>query len=425
MSIGPLTRVLGGLRRTAYLQEAANLTDGELLECYVTQRDETAFEALVRRHGPMVLGVCRRILKNPEDAEDAFQATFLVLARKAGSIVPREKVGSWLYGAACLAAQKARAVALRRRVRERQVSEMPEPATVAEGLWHDLEPLLDQELTRLPDKYRLPVVLCHLEGKTRKQAAQQLGWPIGTVAGRLARGRAMLAKRLTRRGLPLSGAVLGAVLSQNAATAQAAGVPVPLVLSTVKAAALAVAGQTAAGSIVPQQVTAIAEGVMKVMLVARLKIVFIWVLLFGIVCLGAGLLAHHALAAKEERLTRKEEAKKELPRKPAPPNTLTVKNLVLSAVDAAQGTISATVRAKPVTMKLRLRLNGTGKVVVGNVKLQRQGKSKLEALPVARGARILVKNKPAKLADLKAGMPVTLELGMDGEQIVVKSIKVD
>src|SRR5262249_9565564 len=218
MSIDPLTRVLGGLRRTAFLHGAAELTDGELLDCFVTQHDEAAFEVLVRRHGPMVLGVCRRILQNVHDAEDAFQATFLVFARKAASIIPREKAGSWLHGAACLAAQKARAVAMRRRARERQVKHMPEPATVAEGLWRDLEPLLDQEVSQLPDKYRLPVVLCHLEGKTRKEAAQQLGWPEGTVAGRLARGRAVLAKRLTRRGLPFSAAMLGAVLSQNAAS---------------------------------------------------------------------------------------------------------------------------------------------------------------------------------------------------------------
>ena len=153
-------------------------------------KDEAAFEALVRRHGPMVLGVCRRVLRNHHDAEDAFQATFLVLVRKAASIVPREMVANWLYGVAYRTALKARSMIARQRVRERQVTEMPEPeAAEPDDCWRDLQPLLDQELSRLPDKYRVPIVLCDLEGKTGKEAARQLGWPEGTVASRLARGR--------------------------------------------------------------------------------------------------------------------------------------------------------------------------------------------------------------------------------------------
>jgi RNA polymerase sigma-70 factor (ECF subfamily) len=150
---------LDRLRRAALLRDAADVTDGQLLESYVSRRDEAAFEALVRRHGPMVLGVCRRVLHNSHDAEDAFQATFLVLVRKAATVLPREMVANWLYGVAYHAALNARAASARRRAKERQVRNMPEPATVADGLWHDLEPLLDQELSRLPDRYRLPVVL--------------------------------------------------------------------------------------------------------------------------------------------------------------------------------------------------------------------------------------------------------------------------
>jgi hypothetical protein len=138
MASGGLTRILGTLRKAAFLEAASGRTDAELLQCYVTEREEAAFEAIVRRHGPMVLGVCRRILQNPDDAEDAFQATFLVLARKAATIVPREMVSGWLYGAACLAARKARAVAARQRGRERQVRVMPEPATVADGMGQDI-----------------------------------------------------------------------------------------------------------------------------------------------------------------------------------------------------------------------------------------------------------------------------------------------
>src|SRR5262249_28051790 len=131
----------------------------------------------LRRHGPMVRGVCKRLLGSHQDAEDAFQATFLVLVQKARSITPRERVAGWLYGVACRAARKAGAA--RKRSRERQVDVLPEPATVAEGLWLDVEPLLDQELNRLPEKYRLAVVLCDLEGRTRKEVARLLGWPEG------------------------------------------------------------------------------------------------------------------------------------------------------------------------------------------------------------------------------------------------------
>src|SRR5262249_21391335 len=157
-----------------------------------------------------------------------------------------------------LAGLKARALATRRRAREKQVRDLPEPATVADGLWHDLEPLLDRELNRLPDHYRLPIVLCDLEGKTRKEAALQLGWPEGTVAGRQARGRALLAHRLTRLGLPASAGTLAVVITQHAAAA----VPAALVTSLARAAVLTAAGQALTG-VLSGPAVAIAEGVMK------------------------------------------------------------------------------------------------------------------------------------------------------------------
>src|SRR5262249_42450463 len=155
------------------------------------------------------------VLASHHDAEDAFQATFLVLVRKAASVVPREKVANWLYGVAYQTALKARAVAARRGARERQVTAFPEPAMTEPERWPDLRPLLDQELTRLPDLYRVPVVLCDLEGLTYREAARQLGCPEGTLAARLARARALLAKRLTRHGLVLSGGALAVALSMN------------------------------------------------------------------------------------------------------------------------------------------------------------------------------------------------------------------
>src|SRR5205814_1898208 len=168
---------------------------------------------------PMVWGVCRRILSNHHDAEDALQATFLVLIRKAASVRPNSMVGNWLYGVARQTALKARATAAKRRTRVRQVVDMPDPAAKEQELSGDLHALLDQELSRLPDKYRVAIVLCDLEGETRKQAARQLGLPEGTLSARLARGRAMLAKRLSRHGLTISAGTLAAVITHNAASA--------------------------------------------------------------------------------------------------------------------------------------------------------------------------------------------------------------
>jgi RNA polymerase sigma factor (sigma-70 family) len=278
------SEVIQRLRRAALLRDGAGMTDGQLLDCFLTQRDDAAFAALVRRHGPMVWGVCRRALPNYHDAEDAFQATFLVLVRKAVTVEPKEMVANWLYGVAHQTALKARSVAARRKGRERQVLEMPEPAVEERRVWQDLQPLLDQELSRLPDKYRAPIVLCDLEGKTRKEAARQLGWPEGTVAGRLATARKMLARRLARRGVALSGGALAAVLSQKAASA---GVPSSVVSSTIQAAALVAAGPAAAAGAISLKVAALTEGVMRAMLMSKLKAVMVVVLMAGFLATGA------------------------------------------------------------------------------------------------------------------------------------------
>ena len=167
--------------------------DGQLLHDFASRQDETAFAVLVRRHGPMVLGVCRRILRQVEDAEDAFQATFLVLIKKAQALGRREILGNWLHGVACHTALKARAAATARQAREQAVAK-------CEATWEDADrealAILDRELSLLPERYRAAIVLCDLEGKTQKQAAEQLGCPEGTLASRVVRGRALLAKRL-------------------------------------------------------------------------------------------------------------------------------------------------------------------------------------------------------------------------------------
>jgi RNA polymerase sigma factor (sigma-70 family) len=178
--------VIGYIRRVAGPGDPGTPTDGRLLERFVRNKDESAFQALLQRHGAMVLGVCRRVLGDVHDAEDAFQATFLVLVRKARSIGKADSVGSWLYGVAYRTALKARADAARRRIHERQGGEMSNSDPLADVAWRDLRAVLDEELGRLPEKYKAPLVLCYLEGKTNEEAAQLLGWTKGTVSGRLA-----------------------------------------------------------------------------------------------------------------------------------------------------------------------------------------------------------------------------------------------
>jgi RNA polymerase sigma factor (sigma-70 family) len=297
-----------------------------LLEDYLSRRDEAAFAALVRRHGPMVWGVCRRVLGNFHVAEDAFQATFLVLVRKAASVVPREMLANWLYGVAHRTAVKARAAAARRKGRERQVTEMPDPSDSEHDPCRDVLPLLDEELGRLPDKYRDVIVLCDLEGKTRKEAARQIGVPEGTVAGRLARARAMLAKRLTQRGMALSGGALAAVLAREVASG---GVPPSVVSSTIKAASLFAAGRAAATGVVSAPVAALTEGVLTGMLLNKLKL-GVGVLFVG--CAGLVALAAHLASAAVPSEGKEAPAAKTAPAKPNDPPPLRNKIVLFGAI---------------------------------------------------------------------------------------------
>ena len=202
-----LTSVLHYLRFRP-LSDDRRLTDPQLLERYLTCRDEAAFAALVRRHSRLVLSACRRVLRDEADVEDAFQATFLVLLRKASSVRWQASIGNWLFGVAHRLAVQARANALRRRQREATAASKREAAP--DLSWREALGMLHEELDRLPDAYRLPLLLCGLEGKTREEAAQVLDCSTGAIKGRLERGRELLRSRLLRRGLTLSGAMLAA-----------------------------------------------------------------------------------------------------------------------------------------------------------------------------------------------------------------------
>src|SRR5262245_35667519 len=209
---GPLATILRQLHRLTGAAATVGLTDRHLLERFATGRNEAAFAALVQRHGALVWGVCLRILGAEHDAEDAFQATFLVLVRKAASLGKVASVAAWLHGVAYRVALKARAEAAQRRARERQAEAVEPRDPRARLVWRHLRPVLAGALARLPEKYRAAVVLCHREGRTYAEAARQLGWADGTVCGRLARARALLRARLVRRGLTLSAGTLATAL---------------------------------------------------------------------------------------------------------------------------------------------------------------------------------------------------------------------
>jgi RNA polymerase sigma factor (sigma-70 family) len=269
MTTSQSSKILEHLRKVVLRHDGAELADGQLLEEYLSRGNEAALAALVRRHAPMVWGVCRRTLRNHHDAEDAFQSSFLVLARKAASVLPRHLVGNWLHGVAHRTALKAATTTAKRRARERLVAQMPEPAVTEPDFWSDLEPVLDRELSRLPEKFRVAIILCDLEGQTIKRAAGRLGVPQGTLAARLARGRVMLAKRLARQGLALSVGSLSAALAQNAASAQA---PNAVVFSTLKTITAFAAGQASATGLISVKLAALTEGVLKTILPSKLKV---------------------------------------------------------------------------------------------------------------------------------------------------------
>jgi RNA polymerase sigma factor (sigma-70 family) len=256
MPASQLNEVMRYLRRLTTPPGADGLSDGELLRRFVAGRDETAFKVLLCRHGPMVLGVCRRLLGNDADAEDAFQAVFLILARRAASLRHHGPVGGWLHGVAHNTAIKARAMRSKRRAKESEAMAR-RPAATAD-VWPELCGVLDEELKRLPAKYREPIVLCDLEGKTVREAAQQLGWPQGSVASRLARGRALLAGRLRRLGMALSAGTLATLLAHQAS---AEGLPPPLAAATL---------HTVSGAI-STRVALLEEGTVKGMLLEKLR----------------------------------------------------------------------------------------------------------------------------------------------------------
>jgi RNA polymerase sigma factor (sigma-70 family) len=431
-----LDNVLYHLHRLAAVHSAARLPDQALLERFLADHDETAFTALVERHGPMVLGVCRRVLRDAHHAEDACQAVFLVLARRAGSIRNHAALGSWLHGVAYRISCKLKA-SLARRAQPLPLDEPPQPGDGEEMSWRELQAILDAELQRLPEKLRAPIVLCYLEGKTRDEAAQQLGWSEGTLRGRLERGRHLLRGRLERRGLTLSAALCATGIAPNAAPA---AVPAHLVIPLVKAAMAIAVGEALTAALIPAPVIALTEGVIHAMFLTKWKLVTALAVALSVLGLSSGVLARRALADRpavpsvaapsqeseplqfavaddRETPARSDKPNKENPAKgdrpaaenprkgdrPAGENPKKGErdgeerpsyNGVVKSVDAAKGTITL-------------------------ILPRDEGQSEERTFAVAKDARIVAGGKEAAaLADIRAGTRVVLLLSEDRKSVV-------
>jgi RNA polymerase sigma factor (sigma-70 family) len=292
MANAQLGTVIRYIRDVAVIRENRDKTDSQLLTAFIVQRDQDAFSALVKRHGPLVLSVCRRILNHAQDAEDAFQATFLVLARHAASIRKRESLASWLHGAAYRMSKSARRAAARRRNHESQAQARQTSNPVWTVAWQEVQSLVDEETQRLPPTYREAFILCCLENRCYAEVARKLGQKEVTIRSRLARARLLLQKRLTKRGVSLTAVLSVAAIASDAS---AAAMSAPLIRSTVKASLAYAAGKTTAG-IISSEVAALVQGITRTMFYAKVKITTALLLAVSVGTAGFGILGRQVLA---------------------------------------------------------------------------------------------------------------------------------
>lgn len=297
---GGLRTVLSQLRRVILRHSDGGLSDGQLLDRFIHQHDETAFEVLVWRYGPMVLGVARRVLHNLDDAEDILQATFLALVRQARSIRRREAISGWLYQVAYRLALRTRQQKKKRSLGQVAIEDVAAPPSSSDDPGQDEVRLLDEELQRLPEKYRIPLVLSYFQGMTNQEIAVRMTCPIGTVFTRLARGREMLRKRLIRRGVTLSVGLMGADRTIAALRAE-------LVRGTVRAGRVFAECPGSVAGVLSPNVIALAEGVEKMIAISRWKLVGVVLTVFAIMGSGAGLLAWRGKPHEHESATMTQE----------------------------------------------------------------------------------------------------------------------
>jgi RNA polymerase sigma factor (sigma-70 family) len=324
MASAQLDKVLHRLRDWRDNQALGEVSDTQLLERFTARREEAAFTALLRRHGPMVLGVSRRILHTVQDAEDVFQATFLLLARKAGSIRKQSSVGCWLHGVAHRLALRAKQQRTCRRVHEKRAADMRDTATTATN-WPDVQAALDRALDALPEKYRGALILCYLEGLTHADAAQRLGCPLATLRSHVARGRKLLRERLIKHGLTLSSTGLVLLLVANTASAVT---PPTLAKSTAKAALAFAAGQQAA-AICSTSVAGLVEGGLRAMLLRKIKIAGVLMLATTFVAAACGLAPSLRADAKQQAADAKPQAAQEAKSRAAADDTIAFRGRVV------------------------------------------------------------------------------------------------
>jgi RNA polymerase sigma factor (sigma-70 family) len=303
MNHSSLAPVLHYLHTHIGRSDVAATSDERLLERFAIQGDESAFEAIVERHGPLVWGVCRRVLNRDQDIEDAFQATFLVLVRKAHSIRRRASVSSWLHGVAHRVALQARASVEQNRTHNLQGPSPTLTDAASEASYRELRAILDEEILGLPERFRTPLLLCCLEGRTKAEAARELGWKEGTVASRLARARLRLHGRLTQRGILLAAGPAGMVLVEKSSAAVSAA----LVAAAVRMAILFAAGEVASAGGVSTSVPVLAKGILNGMVVSKVKVSAALILTVCFLAAGAGWAAHQALQEKPKPEQRKDE----------------------------------------------------------------------------------------------------------------------
>jgi RNA polymerase sigma factor (sigma-70 family) len=390
MSTATTGLVIRRLRDLVATGPAGQASDHELLHRFLTDREERAFEALVKRHGPLVLGVCRRVLGNLHDAEDAFQATFLTLARRAESVGKEGSVGGWLYQVAYHMATKAKAQATARQKRERLTQPRPPTDPLTEVTGRELLAVLDEELQRLPETYRTPLVHCYLEGRTRDEAAGLLGWSLSTLQRRLEQGRERLRGRLARRGLALPAALLATGLAQGAA---AAVVPPVLAASTVKAVVLGPVG------VVSARAAALAQEAVKGLAGGKLKAMAAVLLAVSVVVSGIGAIAHRALAAKPEQKAAADQLRGLVPPVPEKlaPRPIAFPDQA-KPVAGEQQMLSGQVHGpdgKPVpeaevALVVPAKEAGNGPVLQAKARTDREGRFRLKGLPAAAAQGLVI-----------------------------------
>jgi len=383
------------VRKLAAIEKRRDDSDQELLRRFLDQRDEAAFAALVERHGPMVLAAGKRVLHNDHDAEDVLQATFLLFARKAGSIRRAPSVGSWLYGVAYRLALKLRAQTARQRTQERRIINQSSSEDGLEVTLKELQSLLDEELHKLPEKYRAPILLCCLEGKTRDEAALELGWKVGAVKIRLERGRELLRKRLLRRGVSASAVLLSSFLAPSTAAA----VPLRLTAATVEASIKFAAGETAA-EIASSTALTLVQTTLRTLAFARIRTLIGAGAALGLLGLGlAFAIVGHSLpkqTANNHRLVaiKKSEQSDMVAAFPAGPEET-----------AGQQQPGPTIRGTLASTDLAKRT-----ITV------RRGEQKNQTFS-ANEAKVLIDGREVTLDDLKTSWRVALEISRDESSV--------